>query len=99
MSNKSMNREDFKHSIPLVKGGFGEAVLNQVKAGEHTLMIKDVRGKPFFFRWTLGLWLIQKEWKIYSRLAGIKGIPHPVKRIDRFAFAMEFIPGRPLQRE
>jgi hypothetical protein len=39
--------------------------------------------------------LIHKEWKIYSRLAGMKGIPQPVERVDRFAFAMEFIPGSP----
>ncbi len=46
----------------------------------------------------MGLWLIHKEWKIYSRLTGIKGIPQPVERIDRFAFAMEFIPGRSILR-
>jgi serine/threonine protein kinase len=28
----------------------------------------------------------------------MKGIPQPIERIDRFAFAMEFIPGRPLVR-
>ena len=61
-------------------------------------MVKDVQGKNFFLRWTLGLWLIRKEWQIYSRLTGIKGIPQPVERIDRFAFAMEFIPGRPILR-
>jgi len=61
-------------------------------------MVKDVGSKSLFFRWTLGLWLIQKEWKIYSRLAGIKGIPRPVERIDRFAFAMELVPGRPVKR-
>jgi len=63
-----------------------------------SLMIKDVRGKNFFLRWTLGLWLIHKEWKIYSRLVGIKGVAQPIERIDRFAFAMEFIPGRPILR-
>jgi RIO-like serine/threonine protein kinase len=42
--------------------------------------------------------LIQQEWKIYSRLKGVKGIPQPVGRIDRFAFAMEFIPGVPIER-
>ena len=62
------------------------------------LVIKDVRRKVFPVRWTLGLWLIQREWKIYSRLSGITGIPKPVARIDRFAFTMEFIPGRPIQR-
>ncbi len=46
----------------------------------------------------MGLWLIQKEWKIYSRLGGVKNIPHPVERIDRFAFAMEFIPAKPIRR-
>jgi RIO-like serine/threonine protein kinase len=60
--------------------------------------VKDVKKKSFLLRWTLGLWLIQKEWKIYSRLKGMKGIPQPIERIDRFAFAMEFIPGRPLLR-
>jgi predicted Ser/Thr protein kinase len=31
-------------------------------------------------------------------LAGIKGIPKAVERIDRFAFAMEFVSGRPIER-
>jgi len=61
-------------------------------------MVKDVRRKNCFLRWTLGLWLIHKEWRIYSRLTGIKGIPQPVGRIDRFAFAMEFIPGKSILR-
>jgi RIO-like serine/threonine protein kinase len=61
-------------------------------------MIKDVRKKNFFLRWTLGYWLIHKEWKIYSRLSGIRGIPKAIERLDRFAFAMEFVPGRLIQR-
>jgi RIO-like serine/threonine protein kinase len=69
-----------------------------VEVKGRSLMVKDVRKRNFFLRWTLGLWLIQKEWKIYSRLAGMKGIPQPIERIDRFAFAMEFIPGKPLSR-
>jgi RIO-like serine/threonine protein kinase len=43
--------------------------------------------------------LIHKEWKIYSRLKGLKGIPRPVGRIDRFAFAMEYIPGKAVGRD
>ena len=94
-----MNRKDFKQSlICLVKeGAYVKPDLYKAEVGGKTLMIKDVREKNFFFRWTLGLWLIHKEWKIYSRLAGIKGIPQPVERIDCFAFAMEFIPGRPIR--
>jgi RIO-like serine/threonine protein kinase len=93
-----VKREDFEHSIFLVKGRAGKPDLNRVNMAGRSLMVKDVQGKNFFLRWTLGLWLIHKEWKIYSRLTGIKGIPQPVERIDRFAFAMEFIPGRPILR-
>ncbi len=94
-----MTREEIKRkSICLTKGNFGKPDLNQVEVEGRSLMIKDVGRKNFFLRWTLGLWLIHKEWKIYSRLTGIKGIPRPVERVDRFAFAMEFIPGRPILR-
>jgi len=93
-----MKREDLKDSICLIGGSSGKPDLNQVNVEGRSLMVKDVRGKRFFFRWTLGLWLIHKEWKIYSRLVGIKGIPKAVERIDRFAFAMEFVPGMPIHR-
>ena len=76
----------------------GKPDLNRAEVGKSILMIKDVRRKSLLSRWTLGLWLIHKEWEIYSRLAGAKGIPKPVERIDRFAFAMEFVQGRPIQR-
>jgi RIO-like serine/threonine protein kinase len=93
-----MKREDLKRSIYLVKGRAGKPDLNQVEVEGRSLMVKDVRKKYFLLRWTLGLWLIHKEWKIYSRLTGMKGVPQPVERIDRFAFAMEFIPGRSILR-
>jgi serine/threonine protein kinase len=94
-----MTREEIKRkSICLTKGNFGKPDLNQVEVEGRSLMIKDVGRKDFFLRWTLGLWLIRKEWKIYSRLVGIKGVPQPIERVDRFAFAMEFIPGRPILR-
>ncbi len=94
-----MKRGDLEGSICVINGRGGKPDLNQVEVVGGSLMVKDVRRKHFFLRWTLGLWLIQKEWKIYSRLMGIKGIPQPVERIDRFAFAMEFVPGKPIQRE
>jgi predicted Ser/Thr protein kinase len=94
-----MNRREVEqNSVCLIKGGFGKPDLNRVEVRDQTLMVKDVRRKSFFSRWTLGLWLIRKEWKIYFRLAGIKGIPKAVERIDRFAFAMEFVSGRPIER-
>jgi len=94
-----VNRKEIKErSVRLTKGHFGKPDLNQVEVGGLSLMVKDVGEKKVFLRWTLGLWLIHKEWKIYSRLVGIKGIPRPIERIDRFAFATEFIAGRPIPR-
>jgi serine/threonine protein kinase len=94
-----VNRKEIEErSICVAKGTFGKPDLNQVDVEGRSLMVKDVRKKNFLLRWTLGLWLIHKEWRIYSRLAGMKGIPQPVERIDRFAFAMEFIPGRSVLR-
>jgi serine/threonine protein kinase len=94
-----IDRKEYeKHSVCLIKGGAGKPDLNRVEVGERILMVKDVRGKTFLSRWTLGFWLIHKEWKIYSILSGVRGVPQPVERIDRLAFAMEFVPGRPIQR-
>ena len=94
-----MRREEIENrSICFTRGSFGKPDLNRVEIGGQSLMVKDVRRKNCFLRWTLGLWLIHKEWRIYSRLTGIKGIPQPVGRIDRFAFAMEFIPGKSILR-
>jgi serine/threonine protein kinase len=94
-----MKREEIKHAVCLSKGNFlGKPELSRIDSGGRVLMIKDVRRKNLLSRWTLGLWLIHKEWTIYSKLKGIDGVPEAVDRIDRFAFAMEFVPGKPIQR-
>ena len=94
-----MRREDLINAIPLVKGNaFGKPDLKKVEVDGRTLIVKDVRRKSFLVRWSLGLWLIHKEWKIYSRLVGVEGIPMPIERIDRLAFAMEYVPARPIER-
>ncbi len=96
---EEVKREEIQHRLVCFsKGRGGKPDLNQTEVNGRCLMVKDVGGKHFFLRWTLGLWLIDKEWKIYSRLTGIKGVPQPVERIDRFAFAMEFVPGKPILR-
>jgi RIO-like serine/threonine protein kinase len=94
-----MKREEFQTIEAISKGNaFGKPDLNKVEVEGRTLMVKDVRRKSFPVRWSLGLWLIHKEWKIYSRLLGVEGVPMPIERIDRLAFAMEYVPGRPIER-
>jgi hypothetical protein len=95
-----VNRNEFQKRGTCISRGnfFGKPVLYRVQSGDSLLIVKDVGRANCFSRWTLGLWLIRKEWKIYSRLAGIEGIPRPAGRIDRFAFAMDFVAGKPLER-
>jgi len=94
-----MTRKEIeKNSVCLVKGRFGKPDLNKVETEGQSYIIKDVQKRNFFLRWTLGWWLIQKEWKIYAKLDGIKGVSRPLRRIDRFAFALELIPGKPIGR-
>lgn len=96
--SKMTRKEIEKNSVCLVRGRLGKPDLNRVSLNGQTFMVKDVRRRNFFFRWSLGLWLIQKEWKIYCRLKGVKGIPQPIERIDCFAFAMEYVSGRAINR-
>lgn len=63
------------------------------------IIIKDIYHKNFLYRLTIGPLLIKKEWKIYLRLSGLKGIPRVFDLIDRFAFSMEYIQGREIQRD
>lgn len=95
-----VKRNDFKEVTCLSKGiALRKPDLDLVKTEGRTLIVKDVQRKSFVFRWTLGLWLIRKEWKIYLRLKGIRGIPNRVERIDRFAFARDFVEGRAIERQ
>ncbi len=95
-----MDRKEIENkTIHMIKGNsFFKPDLYRVEIEGKAIMVKDVRKKNFFYRWTLGAWLIKKELKTYSRLAGIKGIPKVFGRVDRFAFAMEYINGKEIRR-
>jgi hypothetical protein len=96
---ESMKRDELKNSTLLTKGkSFWKPDVSRVEKDGRSVMVKDVARMSFPFRWTLGLWLIRNEWKIYARLGDMRGIPGNPERIDRFAFAMGFVQGRPLER-
>jgi hypothetical protein len=96
-----MKRQDLERGrfIPIQKDRWCKPDISRVDVGGRRLIVKDVSGKCFFYRWTLGLLAIRREWKVYSRLVGVRGIPGGAGRIDRFAFALEFIPGKAIQRD
>jgi tRNA A-37 threonylcarbamoyl transferase component Bud32 len=56
-------------------------------------VVKDFRSCPWFWRSTYGRVLTRREVRAYERLAGIDGIPRFLGRIDRYAIALEWVPG------
>ncbi len=100
-TSETMKRQDLERGLihSIQKNAWCKPDINRVDIGESTFIVKDVRGKSFLYRWTLGLSAIRREWKVYNQLGGVKGIPRRVGRIDRFAFALEFIPGKAIQRD
>lgn len=62
-----------------------------------TVVIKDYRPAHLLVRGLLGRWMVRHEQAIFRELSGMPGVPAAVESIDRFAFAREFVDGRPLQ--
>ncbi len=60
------------------------------------VVVKDYRSNGFFFRNTIGRFLIWREARTYMRLSGMKGIPKFYGVIDGLAIVLEDIPGKNL---
>ena len=61
-------------------------------------VVKDYRHRPWFYRWGLGIVATWREARNYRRLEGLPGIAGFGGQIDRFALAVECIPGRNADR-
>lgn len=80
----------------LSRGRAANADVRLVETGGQRWVVKDFSACPVWIRQTLGRWMIGRELHALQRLDGIPGIPGGAVRIDDFAFAYHFIPGRPL---
>jgi predicted Ser/Thr protein kinase len=58
--------------------------------------VKDFLRTPAKFRRFVAPWLVSREIKALKALDGTPGVPRFFGRVDRYAFAMEFIEGRPI---
>jgi hypothetical protein len=59
-------------------------------------VVKDFRPCPWFWRWTYGRLLNGREVRAYERLRGVDGVPEFLGRIDAYAFAVVWVPGKDL---
>ncbi|MBI3620614.1 MAG: hypothetical protein HY208_00300 [Nitrospirae bacterium] len=88
---------DSPHEL-LRAGRYWQPDLFLVSRQGRRYVVKDYRARPPMYRWTAGILSTWREAKNYRRLAGLPGIPAFGGRIDRYALAVEFIPGRNADR-
>lgn len=62
------------------------------------IVVKDFSPRGALVRALLGRWLNRREMRAYRRLAGHPSVPRLLGRIDAFAFALEYRPGRRMSR-
>ncbi len=60
------------------------------------IVVKDFRRNSYFFRNTIGRFLVWREARTYRKLSGLKGIPRLYGIVDRLALVLEDIRGKSL---
>jgi hypothetical protein len=79
-------------------GRFANARVERVHIGGVDWIFKDFSSRSFIVRHTVGRFLLARELRALRRLDGIPGIPDRAFRVDAFAIAARFVPGRTLAR-
>jgi len=77
-------------------GRFANARVERVHIDGVDWIFKDFSSRSWFVRQTVGRLLLGREVRALRRLEGIHGIPSKAFRVDAFAMAARFVPGRTL---
>ncbi len=79
-------------------GRFANARVERVRIDGVDWIFKDFGTRAFVVRQTVGRFLLGREVRALRRLEGLPGIPSQAFRVDAFAMAARFVPGRTLGR-
>ncbi len=77
-------------------GRFANARVERIGLDGTDWIFKDFSSRAFIVRHTVGRFLLGREVRALRRLEGIHGIPDQAFRVDAFAMAARFVPGRSL---
>jgi len=72
--------------------------LRVVDTPEGRVVVKDFSRGDFLFRTMVGPILIRREYGALCKLIGVEGVPQIIAKIDRYAFAVQHIPGTSLDQ-
>lgn len=96
MSRFELNRDEIEGYVEayLRKGVLWKPDILLVKGNARLAVIKDYAYQPFLYRIFVGIVANFHELRMYRKLEGIPGIPQAYGRVDRYAMAVEYVPGR-----
>jgi len=91
-------RADLEHAERhlLRDGRFANARVERVHIAGVDWIFKDFASRSFVVRHSIGRALLRREVSALRQLQGIDGIPSDAFRVDAFAMAARFVPGRSL---
>lgn len=73
-----------------------KAIVDLVELEGRPVVLKDFASRPWPVRQVWGPWQLGREARAYAALAGLKGTPSFLGRVDRQAIVLEYVPGRTL---
>lgn len=82
----------------LHEGRWANAVVYLCEHAGTTWVVKDFRPRAWLVRNIIGRLLVRREIGALRKLAGLPGTPQGAFRVDAFALAYRFVPGRGLRR-
>jgi serine/threonine protein kinase len=96
----NLTRREIEHLVSDVypSSSFGKPDLKLIQKEGVLAIVKDYRRTPFFFRSTVGAWLIGREYKFHRKLMGVQGVPRILRKLDRYANVFEYVNARPIER-
>lgn len=91
---ESIKRDNLHSSGNIYPGKGTQADIWLAGVNNQLVAVKDYHQKGFLVKFLFGRWLIEREFKVYQKLQGIKGIPKVYKLLDKDAFILEYIEGK-----
>lgn len=86
-------------SPKLIKNGKqANAVVTLVCVDGKKWTVKDFSSRPWYVRKFVGPFMVSREYKALSRVAGMKGVAEEVFKVDELALAIRYVEGSQLDK-